>query len=125
MNSIKSRHIVISLVVAFILFILVKANEDIHLYEYPGAQIQSHTSYFSLDCDQYFSSYSFKTQTQSNLNRHEILQTKVKGYREATYWGEDHPKQEQTRYVSDDEFGRFIYEELELKDEDIYWGAEY
>ena len=127
MNPIKSRYIVISLVVALILFILVKANEDDHLYENSRAHtpLQSYNHYRSFDSDHSFSSYSFRTQTQSNLNRHEILQTKVKGYRESTYWGSEHPTQERTQYFTDDEFERFIYEKVELKDVDVYWGAEY
>ncbi len=127
MNPIRSRHIVISFVVAFIFFILIRANEVSNQLKHPGTHIplQSQTSYRSFDNDQPYSSYSFKTQTQSNLNRHEILQTKVKGYREQTYWGSEHPLDEETRYLNDDYFSSFIQEEIEEKDADVYWGAEY
>lgn len=127
MNPIRSRHIVISLIVAFILFILVKANQDNNPVKNSGAHtlLQSQYSFRSFDSDQSFSSYSFQTQTQSNLNRHEILKKKMKGYREITYWGSEHPTQERTRYLNDDEFNRFLREEIEEKNADVYWGAEY
>lgn len=49
----------------------------------------------------------------------------MKGYREQTYWGSEHPVQERTRYLDDDEFNRYLREEIEEKDADVYWGAEY
>lgn len=127
MNPMISRHIVISFVVAFILFILVRANQDDNQMEHPGVHtsLQSHTFYRSFNSDQSFSPYYHNSLSNSNLNRHDILQTKVKGYREQTYWGQEHPTQERTRYFSDEEFERFIYEKVELKDVDVYWGAEY
>lgn len=121
MNSIRPRHIVIAFVVAFILFILLRANENHYPVANPGAQV----SYSSYDSGHSYSSSSKGTQLNSNLNRHEILQKKVKGYRESTYWGLEHPTQEKTKDLSDDEFDRFISEELELNDVDVYWGAEY
>jgi hypothetical protein len=60
----------------------------------------------------------------TNPTRKEILQTKVKGYREATFWGSEHPLDEEIRYQNDNEFDRFI-EEVELDDADVYWGVEY
>ncbi len=127
MNPINSRYIVISLVVAFFLFLLVKANEDDYSIEYSrtNTQIQSQNSYPSFGSDRSFSSYSFRTQTQSNLNKHEILQKKMKGYREHTHWGSEHPTQERTRYFTDNEFEIFVREEIEENDAEVYWGAEY
>lgn len=49
----------------------------------------------------------------------------MKGYREQTYWGSEHPLDEETRYLNDDYFSSFIQEEIEEKDADVYWGAEY
>ena len=127
MNPMNIKHIVISLVVVFILFILVRANQDDQSYESPRAQIplQYHNHYRSFDNYQSFSSCSFKNQNQSNSNRHEILQKKMKGYREKTYWGLEHPTQERTRYMSGNEFETFMREEIQEKDADVYWGAEY
>jgi hypothetical protein len=48
----------------------------------------------------------------------------VKGYREATYWGEQTSIDEKVKHFSNDEFDCFI-EEVELNDADVYWGATY
>ncbi len=127
MNPIRSKHIIIGLVVVFILFIIIRANLDDQPNEKIGTHttLQSHNSYRSNVSDQSNSFYSVKTQNQSTFNRHDILQTKVKGYRETTYWGSEHPIQEETRYLNDDEFTRFVKEEIEDKDANVYWGAEY
>ncbi len=122
MKTIKTRNIVIALVAAFILFILLRANEDTtQTFEDYG----THTSYPSFDSDNSYSSSSKGRRLNSNLNRHEILQKKVKGYRESTYWGSEHPSYEKTKDLNNDEFDRFIEKEVEQKDDDIYWGAEY
>ena len=60
----------------------------------------------------------------STLTRHEILQTKVRGYREETFWGTEHHTHEKIQHFSDEEFDRFI-EEVKLDDSDLYWGAQY
>ena len=121
MNTQRAKHIVVSLVAAFILFILLRSNENGNPVENPGI----HTSYPSFDSDRLYSSSSNGRGLNSNLNRHETLQKKVKGYRESTYWGLEHPIHENTKDLIDDEFERFIKEELDLKDEDVYWGAEF
>ncbi len=64
-------------------------------------------------------------QPQPVSDRSEILKSKVKGYRESTYWGAEHPIDEQVRHMSDDEFERYINEEVIPEDNDVYWGAEY
>jgi hypothetical protein len=64
------------------------------------------------------------TWSHNPSHRHEILQTKVKGYREETYWGEQSSVDEKVRYMDDDEFKDFL-EEVELNDADVYWGATY
>jgi hypothetical protein len=127
MNPIRRRHIIFCLVVALILFILVRANDNDHPYEYPRPHnpLQSPSPSPSFDSDQSYSSFSIRTQTQSNINRHEILKKKMKGYREATYWGSEHLVQERTRYMTDDEFQTHMREEIEYKDTDVYWGTEY
>jgi len=50
---------------------------------------------------------------------------KVRGYREATCWGEEHSVQEKTRYQDRAEFETFMREEIEYKDAAIYWGEKY
>jgi len=121
MKTIKRKHIVIFILLVFFAFVFLVANRDKEAYEnlHPYNQSQSHNP----------SSKSYKIHSpshhQSTQKRHEILQTKVKGYRETTYWGSEHPIQERTRYLNDEEFDRFMNEEVEMKDADIYWGAEY
>ena len=83
--------------------------------------IPTHSSF---DDELAYPSSSTESIKPSSFNRHEILQSKVKGYRESTYWGEQHPTHDQVRQFSDDEFDRFI-DEVELNDADVYWGATY
>ncbi len=123
MNHIKNKRIVFGLIILFFFFVFLMANKEDSQFEYPGTcthpQSQSLKSSFN-SVQSYSPSYP-----QSNFSRHEILQKKVKGYREQTYWGSEHPTHEKTRYMNDDEFGCYINEEIELKDADVYWGAEY
>ena len=121
MNTQRAKNIVVSLFAALILFFLLRSNENGSPVEVPGA----HTSYPSFDSDRLYSSSTKGHRYNSNLIRHETLQKKVKGYRESTYWGVEHPIQEETKDLSDEEFDRFIKEEVEQKDEDVYWDAEY
>jgi len=123
----KSRHIVIGLVIGFILFLFYRIGADNYSYEQPRthsqSSIQSQFSDSSYDIDRIYNPQP--SGSQSNLDRKEVLRTNVKGYREATYWGSEHPLDEEIRYQNDDEFDRFINEEVESKDADVYWGAEY
>lgn len=64
-------------------------------------------------------------QRNSDLNRDEVLKKSLKGYREKTYWGSEHPIIETTKDLNDKEFNRFLEDEIKSKDADIYWGAEY
>lgn len=61
----------------------------------------------------------------SSLNRDEILKKSLKGYREETYWGDEHLISEKTKRLNDKDFSRFVQEEIKEKDVDVYWGAEY
>ena len=69
--------------------------------------------------------YSCHSLYQNTINRDSILQKFSKGYREETYWGNEHPIIEKTKDLNDDEFKRYIEEEVVEKDNDVYWGAEY
>jgi len=125
MKPIKNKNIIIGFMIVFIIFLFWRANKEDNQLEYPRPQPnpQSQSLRPTHNSDQSYSpSYH---QSQPNLNRYEILQTKVKGYREETYWGSEHPIQEETRYLNDEEFDRYITEEVELKDADVYWGADY
>ena len=128
MNPIKSRHIVIGLMVAFILFLTYKIGDEDYSYNNLGAYnqrpIQSHSSNPIKDSEQAYPSTSTWSHNPLSTNRHEFLQTKVKGYREETYWGEQHPIDEKVRDMSDYEFDRYI-DEVEENDADVYWGATY
>ena len=60
-----------------------------------------------------------------SINRKEVLQRNVKGYREQTYWGNEHLIDHRTENFNDKEFSDFIENEVKSKDIDVYWGAEY
>ena len=126
MNTIRRKHIVIGLAVTFILFLFCRNGDEDYSYDQTGTQaqgaFQSHTSFRSSDIEQAYSSTG--SYTPSNHTRHEILQTKVKGYREETYWGEQHPTYEKARDMSDYEFDRYI-DEVGINDADVYWGESY
>ena len=127
MGSIKFRHIVVGLVV-FILFLFLRIGDDDYSYEYPEAHTQGAipTQQYdhSFDNEQSYPYSSTWSHNPSIPTRHEILQTKVKGYREFTYWGSEHPTQEQVQQMNDDEFEKYI-EKVEENDVDVYWGAQY
>jgi hypothetical protein len=130
MNPIKSKHIVFGLAAAFILFLFNSLGDEDYSYGQTRnqAQFQSpmqyQSSYRSLESEPTLPFSSTRYPNPSNLSRHEILQTKVKGYREETYWGEQSSTAEKVKHFCDDEFDRFI-DEVELNDADVYWGAEY
>jgi hypothetical protein len=126
MNPIKSKHIVIGLEVAFILYLFYRIGDEDYSYDHTGAQtpMQYQPSYRLMDREQYNPAVSTWSNNPSSVNRHEILQSKVKGYREESYWGEQTSTAEKVRYLNDDEFSDFI-EEVELNDADVYWGATY
>ncbi|WP_319229683.1 hypothetical protein [Draconibacterium orientale] len=65
------------------------------------------------------------SQGASSIDRIEVLQKNVKGYREQTYWGNEHPIDRKVEDMDDSEFSDFIENEVKSKDIDIYWGAEY
>lgn len=125
MDPFKRKHVVIGLVVALILFLFYRNGIEEYSDEYQGSQStnQSRSSNRSYSREKIYTSQP--SGSQSTINRKEVLRTNVKGYREATYWGSEHPIDEKIRYQDDEEFDRFIDEEIKSKDADVYWGAEY
>ena len=105
MNTIKFKHIVIGLVIAFILFLFSRIGDQDYSYDHSGTHIQgpipTQSYYHSLDSKQAYPYSSTWSHNPPSSPRHEILQTTLKGYREETFWGE------------------------ELNDADVYWGATY
>lgn len=128
MNPFKFKHIVIGLVIAFILFLFYRAREVDYSYDQTGIQPRFQATgpngANESESESEYPYSSTRSPNPSNLTRHEVLQTKVKGYREETYWGEETSIDEKVKYMNDDEFDRFI-EETEQKDADLFWGAEY
>lgn len=128
METFKSKHIVIGLVVGFILFMFCRIGNDGYFYQHHGATTPRFTptspSYRNLDGDRNYSNTSTRSHNPINPQRHEILQAKVKGYREQTYWGEQHPTYEKVRDMDDAEFDLFI-DEVGINDADVYWGVSY
>ena len=127
MSSIKFKHIVIGLVIAFILFLFYRIGDDDYSYDQSGTHSQgpipTQSSYRSFESEQTYPTSSTWSHNPSST-RHDILQFKMKGYREETYWGEQHSTFEKVKYMSDYEFDDFI-EKVELNDNDVYWGATY
>lgn len=121
MNPIKSKHILIGLAVAFILFLFYRIGDS---YDQTGIQSPMQYQSFDRSMDWEQDSPPSSTWSHNPSNRHEILQTKVKGYREETYWGEQSSIDEKVRDMDDDEFNDYI-KEVELNDADVYWGANY
>ncbi len=127
MDSTKGRNIVIGLVIIslIILFCGISDKDCSNHYSGEQPQTQYHSSYPFNESERAFPSSSTRLNNPTSPTRHEVLQTKVKGYRETTYWGSEHPVVEEIRHYSDDEFDRYINEKVELKDADAYWGTEY
>ena len=53
------------------------------------------------------------------------IRTSGGGYREQTFWGNEHSVKETTKDLNDKEFNRFVEDEIKSKDVDVFWGAEY
>ena len=123
MVAIKSKHIVIGLAVGLILFLFCRIGNDGYSYQRPGAT-PALPSQLTFESNRNYTTTSTVSDNPINPQRHELLQTKVKGYREETYWGEQHPTYEKVRDMNDYEFDRFI-DSVGINDADIYWGATY
>lgn len=85
----------------------------------------SHYQFQTIQLNSSTYSYFQKPQGIPKLNREEILRKNLKGYREQTYWGNEHPIDEKMRDLNDKEFNDFVEDEIKSKDADVYWGAEY
>lgn len=59
------------------------------------------------------------------LNEEEVLKKSLKGYREQTYWGSQHPVYEKIHDFNNKEFNRFVKDEIKSKDVNLYWGTVY
>ena len=98
MNPVKSKHILIGLAVAFILFLFYRIGDS---YDQTGTKSPMQYQSFdrSMDWEQDYPPSSTWSFNPSSSTRHEILQTTVKGYREETYWGEHTSTAEKVRHV--------------------------
>ena len=123
MATFKSKHIVIGLAIGFFLFLFCRIGNDGYSYQRPGAT-PALPSQLTFESNRNYTTTSTGSYNLTNPQRHELLQTKVKGYREQTYWGEQHPTHEKVRDMSDYEFDRFI-DEVGINGADVYWGASY
>lgn len=128
MRSVRFRHIVVGLAVTFILFLFYRMGEEdfsnCKIEAHPLGPIPTQSPNLSIEIDQTFPDCSNGSLNPSNLTRHDILQTRLKGFREATFWGEVPPTFEMVKQMSNDEFDHFI-EEVEIDDANVYWGASY
>ena len=121
----KSRNIIIIVIVGLILFLFFRAKENHYLSkpsQSPLIQVSPiHNP--NINPQPSYCTYSRDSRDNQGYDRDEIFKKSIKGYREYTYWGSEHPLQEKTRNFDDDEFDRFIKDEI--KDKDVFWGAEY
>ena len=124
MNPIKFKHIIIGLVFAFILILSYCIGEDEYSYDQNQTRFQTTSHNDPSESELEYPYSSIQSRKSTDITRHESLQTKVKGYREETFWGEHTSTAEKVRYMDDDEFKDYL-EEVELNDADVYWGAEY
>lgn len=121
------KRVVIGIGVLFIFIVLVAiVDQDLDAEYgavYPNQRSQPH--YPTYDNRAIQANRYNNPQSNSSTNRSEVLKTKVKGYRESTYWGSEHPIDERIKEMNDDEFSRYISEKVAQNDNDVYWGAEY
>ncbi len=116
----SKRKILISLIVIAFLGYAVVVNEK-------NSSTSNNTSSFPQSQSIKFTNSlpQHSPQGTSDLNRDEVLKKSLKGYREQTYWGNEHPVKEITKDLNDKEFNRFVEDEIKSKDVDVFWGAEY
>jgi hypothetical protein len=128
MAPIRNKHLVIGFFLAFILFLFFSAGgEDAgneFTMDHSLEDFQAQPSLHIQDNSQAHFKSSNWSPSPSPVSRQEILKTKVKGYRESTYWGEETALDEKVREMDSDEFNRFL-DELEENDSHLYWGGEY
>jgi len=118
----KRRTILISFVTTVLLtFALINNDKQSTRNSIPDIEYKTQTILFN----NFNSSINFNQREMPNLNRDEILKKSLKGYREETYWGNEHSVSEKTKHLNDKEFNTFVQEEIKDKDVNVYWGAEY
>jgi hypothetical protein len=121
----KPRNIIIILIIGLILFLCLKNSGSNSQSEQSQSLYPPKSPSLNPNINPITSSHYFNSKDDPKFDREEIFERSVKGYREYTYWGSEHPIQEQTRHFDDDEFDTFIKEEIKDNDAKIFWGAEY
>ncbi|WP_053179229.1 hypothetical protein [Sunxiuqinia dokdonensis] len=125
----KKKHKIVSILPLFLfvfIVLLVKSNFDKKEYISSSPSTQHPTSSKDFDFPISNSSQHYDSlQDIHPLDRNEILEKNLKGYREQTYWGNEHPVDEKVRHLDNDEFKDFVEDEIVAKDIDVYWGEEY
>lgn len=123
----RARNIITGLIIVLIIFVCFRSKDSKQPSDPSKPSLIQESSTYNPKVNPIPSSYSysFSSKDKSDLNRNEIFKKSVNGYREFTYWGSDHPIQEQTRHFDNDEFDTFIKEEIQENDSKIFWGAEY
>jgi hypothetical protein len=121
----RARNIIIILIIGLILFLYFR-NKDSNCPSEPlkpSFTQQSSTYNPNVNPIPSSYSYSFTSKDYQGSDRNETFKRSIKGYREYTYWGSEHPIQEQTRHLDDCEFEMYFKDEIENKE--TFWGAEY
>jgi hypothetical protein len=118
----KRKTILISFVtIAFLSFALTNIKKQTKQNSIPEIKSKTQTILFN----DFNSSTKSNQRNHSDLNRDEILNKSLKGYREETYWGNEHSISEKSKQLNDKEFNTFVQDELSDKDVNVFWGAEY
>jgi len=119
----KLKNIIMAIVIGFFIVLFLRAGHGDYPRPHNPKSIISKSFYENIE-GQGVSLISDGAFNSFPTSRHEILQTKLKGYRKSTHWGQSSSTQENVRHMSDDEFDTFV-SEVEENDADLYWGAEY
>nr|WP_319272359.1 hypothetical protein [uncultured Draconibacterium sp.] len=121
MSNKKKILLSVAITIVFSLWIVISENNDTP-YDHPSYSLPLNSD---IRVNPEPMLFYDSPQGASSIHRTEVLKRNVKGYREQTYWGEEHPIDQRTEDMSDSEFLDFIENEVKSNDTDIYWGAEY
>ncbi len=120
----KKRLILVSLATTLLLSLSIIKNEKKESVKYSSSMEFNTQPIQFINSNNYQNNFQHEKET-SNINRDEVFKKSLKGYREQTYWGNEHSISEETKQLNDKEFDSFVEDEIKAKNVDVYWGADY